>query len=72
MSDPIENIRLGGRVTQRRDGTFVVTIQIAGLAKESDAAQISDLLQPLVTGAVADVLKKRGNVRGDYQPAKPN
>jgi hypothetical protein len=72
MADPIENIRLGGRVTKQPDGTYVITIQIAGLAKESDAAQISELLQPLVNNTVADVLKKRGHVQGDYQPAKPN
>jgi hypothetical protein len=72
MSNPIEHVRLGARVTKQPDGTHAITIQIAGL-KETDAVQISELLQPLVNSAVADVLKKRGNVQGDYQPpGKPN
>lgn len=72
MSDPIEHVRLGARITKQPDGTHAVTIQISGL-KETDAAQISEILQPLVNNAVAEVLKKRGNVQGDYQlPGKPN
>jgi hypothetical protein len=72
MSNPIEQVRLGARVTKQPDGTHAITIQISGL-KEADAVQITELLQPLVNNTVAEVLKKRGIVHGDYRPpGKPN
>jgi hypothetical protein len=72
MSDPIERVRLGAVIAESSNGTHSITIQIGGLS-EMDALRVGGLLQPTVNSIVAEVLKERGNVFGDYEPqGKPN